>query len=189
MQTSSPSLPSFLLREVHNSRQPDTKSWHHLVLSLLCDGLVNIYHHITMLIVLPYFPLSSRVSTPISEWESCKGPLASAHPASLNATLITSDLISKPPSSSVFHHSKSLPYFQGLLQAICFYIYKISMSAQCISAILPIQFYFICSFMLFHKLILLLYFNSPLLLNALFSASLNWSTRSISMQHSLVHGW
>lgn len=108
-QTSPPSLSSFPLRDVQDSSQPNAKSWHHFWFKLLHDGIVCIYHHVTLLIFLPSLPLSSTTETPLSEWDLCNGlcsslhpALVSTHPASLSPALVTSLLISKPFSSSQF---------------------------------------------------------------------------------------
>ena len=113
-QTSSPSLPSLLLRKVHDSRQQDTEVWHHLPLSLLHSGLLSSYQNIALLIVLLYLPLSFRAGTSILEEESCKGLCSSLH-----SHLKTSQQLSFPPFKVPAILSRSS-------QAVCFHIYNVN---------------------------------------------------------------
>ena len=106
--------------------------------------------------------------------------MASAHPDSLNAALTTPVLITSQ-QLSLFYHSKSLPYFQGLLQAICFYICNIHFygcsaffSHFCLFSF--ISYTLLCCFI--NSYHFWIYFNSPLLLSVLFSAFPNVSTLS-----------
>lgn len=126
-QISSSSLFSFPWREVHDSSHPDAKSWYHLWVSLLHDGLVSISHYITLLAFLPYLPVHFTARTPISKWDPykclCSSPhlaLASTHPASVSSALITSLLISKPFSSSQFSTIQNLG-----LPTRCFLFFKV----------------------------------------------------------------